>query len=254
MLRDDSPLTRLPASLNRRQVIYLDGIRHSAEIVSVAHARLRAALTAVARAHGQATPRPPTTFPSIFLDAWAIVDAVDRLRSLLLCMPGAIQDPPQDGERGFISATQSIRKLRNVADHLAQRVDYVIARDGTALGKLRWITLSAGPVDEVLSCTLVPGTMAPGHSPLVNPVGRKMRAETDMITLQAGEYEACLCDAVAECERVIRMIEDSLEVEIAARGLLGSQAGADMMAVVVLKLAVNAPDLPPNTGGEAAGA
>jgi len=44
IIEDDSPFHQLPAALNRKQTLFLDGIRYSVEMADLAHSRLQAAL------------------------------------------------------------------------------------------------------------------------------------------------------------------------------------------------------------------
>jgi hypothetical protein len=44
IIDDNSPLRRLPGELNRKQALFLDGIRYSVEIAYLSHTRLRQTL------------------------------------------------------------------------------------------------------------------------------------------------------------------------------------------------------------------
>jgi hypothetical protein len=44
IIDDGSPFMQLPAALNRKQALFLDGIRYSVEMATLAHARLRRTL------------------------------------------------------------------------------------------------------------------------------------------------------------------------------------------------------------------
>ncbi len=139
MLSDDSILRRIPAALEPKQALFVDGIRHAVEIMELAYGRLKETLTNIAL-------DPPTSAdlrkvgPHAFLDAWAMVDAVDRFRMLYQQMPGIKFGPPVPGIEPLKTVTQPFRDLRNVADHLSQRADFVVARGGAALGTLTWLT------------------------------------------------------------------------------------------------------------------
>ena len=125
--------------LSPKQAFFIDGIRHAVDIMELAYGRLRETLTNIAL-------NPPTsaTLPKIaphaFLDAWAMVDAVDRFRMLYQQMPGINFGPPTHGVEPLKTVTQPFRKLRNVADHLSQNADLVVARGDAALGTLTWVT------------------------------------------------------------------------------------------------------------------
>ena len=124
MIAENSILRNLPSALNRKQALLFDGIRHAAEISMLAHDRLNQTLTEIALRDLDKLELPER-FTSAFLDAWAFVDAVDRFRSiwLLLGRSGSNDEP---SEPTFAEITQPVRDLRNVADHLATRADYVV--------------------------------------------------------------------------------------------------------------------------------
>jgi hypothetical protein len=229
VITHDSPLRRLPPGLNRQQTLYLDGIRHAAEIADFAHLRLRETLTHLALTHDQPDLKRAPLFTAAFLDAWAIVDAIDRLRSLLQQMPGVIE---RSQGRGFGEVIQGIRDLRNVADHLATRVDYVIAKKSTALGVLSWFTLVDAEQGRGLSCMIVPGTLSTSDQVVVNPAGKKFQLPTGLIHLAAGEYRVDLSETMAKVGQVVSTLEQSLEQALQDAGVAGEHAGADLMVTV----------------------
>jgi hypothetical protein len=141
-VRADTPLKRLPRELDPKQALFLDGIRHATELAEMAYARLVDRLTDLALA-GKSDDNP-LALTEPYLYAWAVVDSVDRLRGLLRLMPG-LAEGPDAGPWGQLRAeTEVIRDLRNVSDHLAQRVDYVhlfrpdrAARDASVIFRVR---------------------------------------------------------------------------------------------------------------------
>ena len=228
MISRDSVLRHLPGELNRKQALYIDGIRHAAEIVGFAHERLQRTLTTLALEDCEGTIADNLN-TSAFLDAWAIVDAVDRFRTLWQLIPHT--EAPL-GRRSFAEIATPIRKLRNVADHLAQRVDYVVAHNGSALGVLSWLTVLSEEPLEVLSCNIVPGTLQSTTTRVIKPMGKTIETPSDHITLAAGEYEACLSEVLPEIESRIRELERSISNELTALGLDGTHAGADLILKV----------------------
>src|SRR5258708_16471915 len=116
MLSDDSVLLKIPINVDPAQALYLDGIRRSIEIIDYAYERLTLTLTDIAL-----TDRPGAEgrvqFTAAYLDAWAIVDAIYRLRGLLKGIPGIVLQPPATGQ-DFFADTEKIPLLRNVAAHL----------------------------------------------------------------------------------------------------------------------------------------
>lgn len=98
----------------------------AAEIATFAERRLLAALTSIATAE-PASPSPESSerITAAYLDGWAIVDAIDRLCRLSRQLNS--NDPAGVGA-GLDARLQGVRNIRNVADHLERRVEYVYAR------------------------------------------------------------------------------------------------------------------------------
>jgi hypothetical protein len=227
MIKFDSPLRRLPPGLDRSDALVLDGIRHAAEIATLSDRRLRETLTTIATSDDNGSEQSAARITAAYLDAWAIVDSLDRLRALVELVPEA---PGSEGHTKFLSAQlQSIRGLRNVADHLATRIDYVVAKKTPALGYLRWLTLTEQL--KGLTCVLAPGTLPEKlQFAFANQAGRKVQYPTGRILLAAGEYEACLCDAMEVGSQMIRGLEEGLRLAVEEHGLQGQAVGADLFA------------------------
>lgn len=227
MVSATSILRRLPPQLNRKQALFFDGLRHAVEIAQLAYERLEGTLTNLA-IHEQTGEPEPRDFTSAFLDAWAFVDAVDRFRCLWKLMPGIHILPPPQNDPMFRRLKEPIRELRNVADHLGQRADYVIASGGAALGILTWCTFTDKARNAGLSCALFPGTLVATAGKLVNPADEPAQlTQTGRIHLEAGEHRACLSNILPELELRISEIEAQLETQLGAAGLDGQQASSD---------------------------
>lgn len=225
----DSILRRLPGNLNRKQALYLDGIRHAVEIASLAYNRLQQTLTQIALAD-LSEDYIVSRYTAAFLDAWCLVDAIDRFRSLWSSLPNSNYRAPEPGAKSFSELAQPIRNVRNVADHLAQRADYVVAQNGSALGVLSWFTATRQDGLEGVICTIVPGTLLTGmKTTIVNPVGHQIELPTGLIHLSAGEYRACLSDVIPEIATRIRQLESGFEQALRDLATEPSQAGADLL-------------------------
>jgi len=134
MISPDSPFKNIPQNLDRKQAFFLDGIRHAAEICDLSYKRLTAGLHDLGLKPQGATTE--TTYAPYFLDAWAFVDAADRLRCLWESQPNASSIPEPFAPAILRSELGSIRKVRNLADHIAQRADQVVSLNAAALGLL----------------------------------------------------------------------------------------------------------------------
>lgn len=216
---------------NRKQALFFDGIRHAVEIIDFAYSRLQATLTNIALSNPPEATQA-NLFTAAFLDAWALVDLIDRFRALWDLMPNVKKGATVPDTKSFKELSQPVRNLRNVADHLAERADYVVAHNGTALGELSWYTALNPQGTEGLSCIIVPGTIGPGQRHLVNPAGNASTYPTGMIHLAAGEHRACLSDLLPEIENRVRFLEGAIEKSLAEQGLDGHQAGADVLIAI----------------------
>lgn len=211
LLGRQSVLRRIPVNIDPKQAIFLDGIRHAVEIMDVAYSRLRDTLTQLALT-------PPTSdelsniSSHVFLDAWAFVDAVDRFRMLYMQMPGIKFGAKKDGIPTLQEAIQEFRNLRNVADHLAQRADFVLSRNSAALGELSWLTgVQLQPEVIAWHCTIRPGTLQSVPPMLTNSIVSTLDWPTDSIRLSAGGYEGNLSEVRTHVAIRIRHLEAQLQ-------------------------------------------
>src|SRR4051812_12187593 len=104
MLRDDSPLRRLPAALAPRQLVFVDGLRLALESAAIAYQRLHDGLrelTLASFSHSQ----EHNALIAAAVDAWGVVDSIRRFRRLLQHTPGVKQNSP--GFQQFYRATAS---------------------------------------------------------------------------------------------------------------------------------------------------
>ena len=229
MISRESILRRLPSELNPKQSLFFDGIRHAGEIASLAHARLSETLTRIATQNPEEN-KFKHLFTDAFLNAWTLVDSIHRFRMLWKSLPGS-DCKLSETYTDFMEVYDDVHNLRNVADHLAQRADYVVANNGAALGVLSWFTITNPDKPEGVSCIIIPGTIRSSDVIAPNPVGRSITVPTGLIYLAAGEYKANLSKATQRMAACIKEIETSVEKGIANAGLEGKQAGADVLLI-----------------------
>lgn len=211
LLGRDSVLRQIPINVDPKQAIFLDGIRHAVEIMDIAYNRLRDTLTNLALVPPVSDELPDIS-AHVFLDAWGFVDAVDRFRILYTKMPSMRPVAAKGSIPTLREVTQEFRNLRNVADHLAQRVDLVVSRNGAALGELTWLTgFQLQPEVIAWHCTLRPGTLRSVPSMQTDPIFSTLDWPTDSIRLSAGGYEGNLSAVRAHIAIRIKHLEAQLQ-------------------------------------------
>lgn len=230
MINKDSVFRRLPPGLERRQVLFIDGIRYCAEMAGMAYGRLAATLTKMAL-DAQTLPEARGAegrmrlIPLAFLDAWATVDAIYRFRGLVKLYPHQRQghvDLP-----GYREMMESVAGVRNVADHLAQKMTHVEAHAGAALGVLSWLTFSSA--DRFYICMVYPGTPARTSVGVdVPPGGTALEGPTDFIQLSAGEHKVNLSSALKLFRQRIAQIEGDLATQLRDAGVDHLSEGSDL--------------------------
>lgn len=232
MLSKHSILKRLPDGINQKQLVFLDGIRHAAEITWLAHTRLEETLTWLVDNQSEEGPNPDA-YTAAFMDAWAMVDAIDRFRSLWKMIPGFQAIANNSNSPSFYQLSESVRNVRNVSDHLAQRAEYIAASGNPVMGLLTWVTYPCDARDEIYTCVLAPGTRKKIGWTLVNPAGMEFIStaaqRTGMIHLAAGEHQAHLSALLPEMQLRVRQLEIAVESAIREGGIEGKQAGADYL-------------------------
>lgn len=210
LLGRDSPLRRIPINVTPKQAVFLDGIRHSIEVMDVGFGRLRIGLTKVALE----PPHPhdlPLVGAGLFLDAWAVVDAIDRFRQFYSRFPGMKRSAASDQIPSLSESLQTFRNLRNVGDHVVDRADAVVAKGGAALGELTWLT-GAQILPEVIAwhCVLRPGTLRSEPALPSMPLETTLDWPTDYICLKAGSYRGNLSQVRIHIAGRIRHLESQL--------------------------------------------
>jgi hypothetical protein len=138
MIADDSPFFNPPEALSREQVIHLDGLRYAAEMTALAYERLSQNLLSLP-AGVHATFRETA---AAMLDAWSIVDSVNRFRDILRGVPGLSQKQPWI--RLLLDGTAEVDALRNSVQHQLGEIRKVAAEGGQLWGYLSWAEVREG--------------------------------------------------------------------------------------------------------------
>jgi hypothetical protein len=234
MLSENSILLRLPQGMDVKQTILFDAIRHSAEVSWLAHSRLDATLTWLVDCDENDLDRRGM-INSAYLDAWALVDAIDRFRSLWTILPRPSGTNPP-GVPTFSEMSQDVRKLRNITDHVAQMIDYVAAHNSPVMGAISWITYQPEDMSRFYTCVIGMGTAKKSMWEFVNPAGLDPfcgpSGRTAEIHLAAGKHRANLSRLIPEMQRRIKQLEDGLENSVRHHGLDKNQFVGDIFVKI----------------------
>lgn len=234
MLDRDSILRRLPPLPDRDQVLLIDGIRHAADIAAVGYNRLTTLLTdmVVPEASPQVGSNLEWQIPAAFLDAWAVVEALERIRGLLELYPHKRSIPSVPGLRAVFEANGLVR---NMGAHVATSVPALRKHKNTALGVLSWCTLQS--LQRPLVCMVYAGTFSNDKVWAVptNPLGRSFRPPTDHIRLRAGKHTVELSEAMGLVRQRLAIFEQEVAALVTDLGMTGQTVGGDMLIVMPIE-------------------
>lgn len=226
MFRPESPFLNLPSNLDPKQALFLDGIRIAAQMTEIAHNRLINNLFALASIKQVRIDNANLNSIEVssFLDAWAIIDAINRIRDLQHQMPGLKK---RQGFKNFMKRTALVADLRNVVQHLNNEIPNLAEAGLPVWGALSWFALTDSIQKKGCSCILLAGRLCSGEFPMVNPAGKTFYSIVDHITLNCKNIEVSISDSVRLVEEMIHSMEESL-----GQSLTGHPgAGADVLVV-----------------------
>lgn len=109
---------------------------------------------------------------------------------------------------------RGVEALRHTVQHLDERIAELVEQGTPTWGILKWVVV-VDAENLLRMCTLVPGSMLPGAHDVLNPVGLRLRAPIDRVTLQSGSVEADLSDAMRRVARFTPSAESALEAQFA---------------------------------------
>jgi hypothetical protein len=214
VLDPNSPLHRLPAGLHRRQKLMLDGISISIDMATMSYARLQNSLLAYSQRAVQEPPSPLVLANLAMMDAWMIIDAVNRLRVLVEATRGLKRGPAVES---FYRSVEDVETLRNAVQHLPGEVAELEKNGRPLWGTLSWVYRESPAATKIAILLLVPGTIAPTEGlPMVNPLGKEVEAPIGLVTLFAKEVTVCLSDVVQAVERFAERLERAAATAFAA--------------------------------------
>lgn len=195
----NSPLRLVPDSLDRRSVLFLDGIRYCLHIFDLSLTRLVIALKTLSTdldGAGQA----PDQIASAISDAWTMIDSVHRLRELLSQAPGLKKSEPE--LQIFLRGTHDIEGLRHFYQHFRNEIDFFVSAGMPLWGTLSWIHTDVA-TGENTNFTIVPGTFFSGATVYSCTVDTMEMKYVQRIAFYAG---SAMVDLAVLAERVEKFV------------------------------------------------
>lgn len=217
VVSSESLFRRLPTDLPRRQVLYADALRLSAEMADFAHKRLVALVQEIVDKNA-----PDGWAVYALLESYSIIDSAFRFREILRATPGIKHNTTFEL---FIRRTQKIETLRHIIQHLRGEIDTIAAEGLAALGTITWLGPSAAPDGPPTAWILQPGTSYPGqwtHGPVVDTYSSLPDKEISDISLATAGAKINLTEIVSHLRSMIKSLEPSLEEFAKGKELFGS--------------------------------
>lgn len=188
-------------------MLFFDGIRVAIEMADRAYDRLAKSL------QNAAVKELPDyellqLVPVCFLDAWSIIDSVNRLRVLLNRLPEFKKNA--HSLQIFLRKTEAVEDLRNTVQHLDTEIDNLAANDLPVWGDLRWLVLLDATVGKFKVGLLVSGTQFGALHAMPNLAGIEMYAAVDHITLASGGKEVDLSNVMRAMAKFVGKLEGVL--------------------------------------------
>jgi hypothetical protein len=190
LVPDDSPLRRVPSNLERRTILYLDGIRFALEQFDLASLRLADALNEIAKSGDDAKGLNQLVAQAT-IDAWSLVDAAHRLRQLLQQLPGLKKN--QADVKLFLRRTASVEELRHFVQHFRNEIDVFAKRGMPLCGTLSWVWSNEAQ-RRIENHTIIPGTFFEGAWVATCTFDTKRFQFVERVLLHAGSVKIDLAD------------------------------------------------------------
>jgi hypothetical protein len=203
--------------LPRRQVLFIDGLRLSAQMAAGSLELLENLLSAADATDASAKVVPVRAL----IHAYGVVDAIHRFREMTRNMPGLRKDA---GYTLLLQRTQPAEDIRHHLQHLNQELESVEAQRAPALGVVTWLRGSSTPGVLVHTLVAVPGTFYSEAEFASGVIDRESLPPPDVITnirLVAGHHDVDLDSLVGAAFAFMDGIAPSLQVTAAGKQRLG---------------------------------
>ena len=193
----DSPIRRVPSTVDRQAVLFLDGVRYSLQIFDLASRRLARTLDAIAK-----LPEKADELGDLILeatcDAWTMVDSIHRLRELVEQIPRMKKNQPE--LQLFLRQTNQVEELRHFFQHFRTEIHTFTEQGMPLWGTLSWPTRNpeTGILEDHI---IVPGSYFRGEIVKGSVFDFDEGRFVERVVLQAGPERTDLVDLLEHVER-----------------------------------------------------
>jgi hypothetical protein len=227
LIPETSPLRRVPSSLDRRVVLFLDGIRYSLQIFDLASLRLAHVL------HDITTSADPNTVGEKIVaataDAWTMIDSIHRLRELLQNLPGLKQKEAE--LQVFLRKTRVVEDFRNFVQHFRSEIESFTSYGLPIWGTLSWAFYRDYPENH----SIVPGTFFDGCGSIGLVFDAHQAKFVERVVLQAGPRKLDLATLTEDVQRFVEWYVKWFETKHTDENRLGADVHITMVLQPVAK-------------------
>ena len=208
LISESSPLRKVPRCEPTQQ-LFLDGIRFTIEMVELSFTRLCTQLWQFSdtKVQRQRRQHHAYAYGAALLDAWSVVDSIERLRTLILKMRGLKRTRPI---KEFLANSSNVRPFRNRLHHLNEDLANGLYIGKPVLGCISWVTYVDTHTPTRRIFVLTPGALTHEVANLVNPVGVTTRAPLDLVTLFAHGAEVSLTNQMQYVASIVQPLETAI--------------------------------------------
>lgn len=219
LISKESPLKRIPYSLERKQALFIDGIRFTIEMVDASHRHLVWMLEKIATDKSYRDKYP---MAEPFSEVWSIVDSVYRLRSLIRQLPG-IKQIDFSQRKIFLEKTKDVERFRHTVQHLDGEINQLAINNEPAWGSLNWFAVTklyaddnSGKCQRIKTgcwCGMISGSVVISKSYKMGVIPQKatLKNKVSMVSLRSGDNYLSIDD----CYKEVVKLKNALEKYIA---------------------------------------
>ena len=185
--------------------LFYDGIYYCVKMARSAYKSLVEILCELALTNCKGKELEDLAEPAV-VEAWSIVDSLNRLYQLLNHTPRLKQNAPE--LVSFYRKIKPIEDLRHSIQHLDKYLEQYSRDKIPAWGRLSWVC----PISQTryMACMILLGDYQPNPSLMPSHLGENMRKPIDFITLTT-KNSVCLTHMIDALDRIMPWLDEQLE-------------------------------------------